>query len=113
MLLLLLLLLLQISGDVNQVADACDANPACLSFDMDGSSGGFLRGAGPEVYTVKTNNYCKLDSDQICTGEKATNAAVNWDAHVYAIHTVCVQVSQLRFAYVVSHGVNGSPGNRC
>jgi hypothetical protein len=68
-LLLLLLLLLQIGGEVGQVADACDANPACFSFDMEGSYGGYLKSAGAQEYTEGFNNYCKLDTEQSCTGE--------------------------------------------
>jgi hypothetical protein len=76
LLLLLLLLLLQIGGDVGQVADACDANPACFSFDMEGSYGGYLKGAGAQEYTEGFNNYCKLDADQSCKGEQAACASV-------------------------------------
>jgi hypothetical protein len=69
-LLLLRLLLLQISGGENQVADACDANPACFSFDMEGSYGGYLKAAGAQEYTEGFNNYCKLGADQSCAGEQ-------------------------------------------
>ncbi|KAF6258736.1 hypothetical protein COO60DRAFT_1089994 [Scenedesmus sp. NREL 46B-D3] len=58
----------RISGDVGQVADACDANPACFSFDMEGSYGGYLKGAGAQQYTEGFSNYCKLEADQSCAG---------------------------------------------
>uniref|UniRef100_A0A383VUA6 Apple domain-containing protein n=1 Tax=Tetradesmus obliquus TaxID=3088 RepID=A0A383VUA6_TETOB len=57
-----------ISGDVGEVADACDANPACFSFDMEGSYGRYLKGAGQQQYTEGFNNFCKLAAGNACAG---------------------------------------------
>jgi hypothetical protein len=57
------------------VADACDANPACFSFDMEGNYGGYLKGAGEQQYTEGFNKYCKLEGGVQCAGKQRMRVA--------------------------------------
>lgn len=57
----------RISGGVTAVADACDANPACKSFVMEGSYSGYLKTGGNPVYTEGFNTFCRIGTKG-CSG---------------------------------------------
>jgi hypothetical protein len=51
---------LQVCGGANALAAACDANPACVAFDMeDSNSCGYLKTGVAGTYTEGTNSYIR------------------------------------------------------
>lgn len=57
----------KVSGGVTAVADACDSNPKCKSFVMEGSYSGYLKTGGSPVYTEGFNTFCRIGTPG-CSG---------------------------------------------
>jgi len=62
----------KICDGVPAVVEACNSNPECRGFDMDGGYCGYLKGAagqGKTVYTEGYGHYCKLNAGSSCAGD--------------------------------------------
>lgn len=62
----------KICDGVAAVADACDSNPSCQGFDMEGSYCGYLKkaaGRGKTAYTEGFSHYCKIGAGTSCEGD--------------------------------------------
>jgi len=62
----------RICDGVAAVADACDNNPKCQGFDMEGSYCGYLKaaaGKGKTSYTEGFSHYCKIFPKSNCEGD--------------------------------------------
>ena len=49
----------KVCGGVEAVATSCSANPSCKSFDMEGTSCGYLKSAHNPEYTDNFDSYSK------------------------------------------------------